>query len=62
MKNKLSTAPQILEHYLQRAWILDCVPDCEVEAILKAMRRYARVKSDIAYELGYQTALKQLTK
>jgi|DEB19_MinimDraft_3_1074340.scaffolds.fasta_scaffold42258_2 hypothetical protein len=50
----LRTAPQILEHYS-----LHCATD---DYMLKAMRHYARVKSDKAYELGYQTALKQLTK
>lgn len=59
MKHKLATAPQILEHYLYKKF--KCYPNVNhIQACLEAMRHYARVKSDKAYELGYQEALKQL--
>lgn len=51
----LRTAPQILEHYLGYTGIWDYT-----DSILKAMRHYSKYKSDIAYEKGYQEALKQL--
>lgn len=53
--SKLKTAPQILEHYIGYIGIGDYTDN-----ILKAMRHYARVKSDKAYELGYQTAINQM--
>lgn len=43
MKNKLSTAPQILEHYC--VWTL-WLNDCDINDLLKAMRHYARVKRE----------------
>lgn len=60
MKTNLKTAPQILEHYVLEK-ILWITPS-QQKILLEAMRHYARVKSDKSYELGYQTALKQLTK
>lgn len=53
----LRTAPQILEHYL--GYRLSDIGLLE-ESILKAMRHYARVKSDKAYEEWYQTAINQM--
>lgn len=41
MKNKLSTAPQILEHYC--VWTL-WLNDCDINDLLKAMRHYNRTK------------------
>jgi|GEM_PF-3338032 len=52
---KLKTASQFLEHYYKDSYFLD-----NYEDFLKAMRHYARVKSDIAYEKGYQTAINQM--
>lgn len=57
----LKTAPQILEHYLYKKF--KCYPNVnQIQACVEAMRSYAKYKSDKAYELGYQEALKQLTK
>jgi len=55
----MKTATQILEHYLYKKF--KCYPNVnQIQACMEAMRHYARVKSDKAYELGYQEALKQL--
>lgn len=51
----LRTAPQILEHYSE--WQIWRV---EKEQAIKAMRVYAKYKSDIAYEKGYQAAINQM--
>lgn len=54
----LKTAPQILEYYTAISnWVLWW---SKYTAILKAMRHYARVKSDKAYELWYKTAINQM--
>lgn len=52
----LKTAPQILEHYFPD---LDRFYLDEQEGILKAMRHYARVKSEKAYEEAYQSFVEQ---
>lgn len=52
MKKQLKTALQFLKYYEQT-----CSSD---DYILKAMREYAKYKSDKAYESGYQSCLKQL--
>jgi len=55
----MKTAPQILEHYLYKKF--KCYPNVnQIQACVEAMRSYAKYKSDKAYELGYQEALKQL--
>lgn len=51
----LRTAPQILEHYAN--WQIFRI---DYDNVLKAMRHYARVKSDKAYEEWYQTAINQM--
>ncbi len=51
----MKTAPQILEHYF---WF--AINWKEVDPMLKAMRHYARVKSEKAYEEWYKTAINQM--
>lgn len=51
----LKTAPQILEHYTTWYYYWR-----QIKEILKAMRCYAKYKSDVAYEKWFQTALKML--
>ena len=52
---KLRTAPQILENYCSDMNLFNYQ-----ECMIKAMRCYAKYKSDIAYEKGYQTAINQM--
>lgn len=54
----LKTAPQILEHYVKIDWEELQFWLALQDEILKAMRSYAKYKSDIAYEKWFQTALK----
>lgn len=53
----LKTASQILKHYVW--WSLG-IDSQDRENILKAMRVYAKYKSDLAYEKGYQVAINQM--
>lgn len=51
-KSNLRTATKILREYIPAYLISD------EKYLLKAMRHYSRLKSDIAYEKWFQTALK----
>lgn len=59
----LKTASQILKHYVwwsYYVWWSLGIDSQDRENILKAMIVYAKYKSDLAYEKGYQVAINQM--
>lgn len=57
----LKTAPQILEHYVweNTLYCID-IPSEFSDVLLKAMRHYARIKSDKAKDVTYSSTVEHV--